>query len=102
MRSRRFESLKFHATAAVADKSLMATNDCLPICAGIEDFVANRKNTLLKSAGLVPDESMSSMKVRSTKTGKFPYITFVKRKPKPLGTEFKSVCDGRQGVMLHF
>ena len=101
MRLRRFESLKSHATAAVADKSLMATDDWWPIRAGIEDFVANRKRTVLKSAGLVPDESMSAMKVRSTKTGKWPHITFVKRKPKPLGTEFKSVCDGRHGVMLH-
>ena len=70
MRLRRFESLKSHATAAVADKSLMATDDWWPIRAGIEDFVANRKRTVLKSAGLVPDESMSAMKVRSTKNWK--------------------------------
>jgi hypothetical protein len=72
MRFQRFESPKSHATAAVADKFLMATGNWWPIRAGIEDFVANRKRTALKSAGLVPDESMSAIKVRSTNTGKWP------------------------------
>jgi hypothetical protein len=30
MRLRRFKSLKSHATAAIVDKSLMATDDCWP------------------------------------------------------------------------
>jgi hypothetical protein len=64
----------------------MATGNWWPIRAGIEGFVANRKRAVLKSVGLVLGESMSSMKVRSTKTGKWPHITFVKRKLKPLGT----------------
>ena len=79
----------------------MATGDWWLIRTGIEDFAANRKRRIFNSAGLVPDESMSAIKMRSTKTGKWPHATFVKRKPKPLGTEFRSVCDGQHGVMLH-
>ena len=35
-----------------------------------------------------------------SKTGGLPNISFVARKPKPLGTEFKVVVDGISGIML--
>ena len=34
------------------------------------------------------------------KTGGLPNISFVARKPKPLGTEFKCIADGEKGIML--
>ena len=37
---------------------------------------------------------------RTTKTGGLPNLSFVARKPKPLGTEFKNVVDGMSGVMM--
>lgn len=100
MRVKRFETLKSHATAAFADRSLLATDEWAPIRAGVDDFNANRKRSVIKGPAQVPDETMCAHKVRSTKSGLWPHITFVKRKPKPLGCELKSVCDGRHGVML--
>ena len=38
--------------------------------------------------------------IRTTKTGNLPNLSYVKRKPEPLGTEFKNIVDGLIGVML--
>ena len=37
---------------------------------------------------------------RTTKTGGLPNLSFVTRKPEPLGTEFKNIVDGMTGAML--
>jgi hypothetical protein len=44
---------------------------------------------------------MSSFKPRTSKTGGLPNISFIKRKPKPLGTEFKDIACGITGIILH-
>ena len=36
----------------------------------------------------------------TTKIGGLPNLSYVMRKPKPLGTEFKNIIDGLTGVML--
>ena len=38
--------------------------------------------------------------LRTTKTGELPNISYVKRKPEPLGTEVKNIVDGISGSML--
>jgi len=42
---------------------------------------------------------MSSWKPRTTATGSLPNISFIMRKPKPLGTEFKCTACSITGVM---
>ena len=37
---------------------------------------------------------------RATKTGTLPNLSFVMRKPEPLGTKFKTIVDGLSGIML--
>ena len=37
---------------------------------------------------------------RTTKTGGLPNLSYIARKPKPLGTEFKNIVDGMSGVMM--
>ncbi|XRB20796.1 hypothetical protein RI054_25g106450 [Pseudoscourfieldia marina] len=60
-----------------------------------------RRAEVVEHGYLLPlDESMSAWKPRTTKTGGLPNISFIKRKPKPLGTEFKCVGDGATGIML--
>lgn len=49
---------------------------------------------------MVMDEAMLSIIPRTNKTGGLPNISFVTRKPKPLGTEFKCMADGETGVIL--
>ena len=47
------------------------------------------------------DESMSAWRPRTTKTGGLPHISWIQRKPEPLGTEFKTVACSKTGMMLH-
>ena len=34
-------------------------------------------------------------------SGGLDHISYIDRKPKPMGTEFKCVCDGRHGLMFY-
>ena len=47
------------------------------------------------------DESMSAPRPRQTPTGGLPFRSYIMRKPKPLGTEFKVLCDASTGVFLY-
>ena len=44
---------------------------------------------------------MSAWRPHTTKTGGLPNITFILRKPEPLGTEFKCASCTRTNVMLN-
>ena len=44
---------------------------------------------------------MSAWRPRTTAPGGLPNISFVLRKPEPLGTEFKTVCCATTGVMSY-
>ncbi len=33
--------------------------------------------------------------------GGLPHLSYIKRKPKPLGTELKSVCEGTMGMCVY-
>ena len=48
----------------------------------------------------VLDESMSAWCSRTSKNGGLPNISYIIRKPEPLGTEFKTVCCQLTGVMI--
>eukprot|EP00873_Tetraselmis_striata_P023449 jgi/Tetstr1/443713/TSEL_031703.t1 len=68
----------------------------------VEGFNRNRTMMLVMGVWIAFDEAMSAYQPRSTKTGGLPNISFIKRKPKPLGTEGKTACDCATGVMIHF
>ena len=55
---------------------------------------------MISSYVKVLDESMSAFRPRTTKTGGLPNLTWMIRKPEPLGTEFKTVCCSITGVMI--
>jgi hypothetical protein len=46
------------------------------------------------------DESMSSFRPQTSKTGNLPNLSYILRKPKPLGTEFKNIVCGTTRIML--
>jgi hypothetical protein len=67
----------------------------------VENFNLIRKHDILTSEKHILDESMSSYRPRVTKLGGLPNISYILRKPEPLGTEFKTaVCPTLQ-VMTH-
>ena len=55
----------------------------------IDGYNENRKRKIASSLRKVLDESMSALVPRTTATGGLPNISFICRKPEPLGTEFK-------------
>lgn len=61
----------------------------------VNGFNENRSQIAAGSARKVFDESMSAIKPRTTKQIDLPNISYVKRKPKPLGTELKNVACGK-------
>jgi hypothetical protein len=63
------------------------------------DFNTNRSEVMHFSAWGIVGKSMSAYQPRVTKCGGLPNISFIKRKPKPLGTEFKTLVDAVTRVM---
>ena len=65
----------------------------------IRSFVAafneNRRRNVNPSWIVVVDESMSAFRGEG-----MPHLSFIKRKPEPLGCELKTIADGLSGVML--
>ena len=100
MTRHRFEELKKHCTAICVDEDSVATDPWYKFRAFVKAFNKNRRRTVITSKSLVIDESMSAFRPRTTARGGLPNISFVKRKPKPMGTEFKCAADGRHGLML--
>ena len=47
------------------------------------------------------DEIMSAFKPQITKRGDLPHLTFIKRKPEPLGTEMKAAADTATRITLY-
>eukprot|EP00873_Tetraselmis_striata_P019334 jgi/Tetstr1/439598/TSEL_028022.t1 len=65
------------------------------------EFNANRATILNAGIFATMDESMSAYQPRPTKLGGLPNLSFIYRKPEPLGTEMKTVCDCDTGVMTY-
>ena len=83
----RFEQIKAHVHHAFA--GTVEDDKWNPICPLIDGFNQNRRSTVEASARKVVDECMSAFQPRTTPSSSLPHITFVLRKPKPLGTELK-------------
>ena len=67
------------------------------ILLGVNGYNKSRKDWIAASVMKVLDESMSAWCPQSTKTGGLPHLSFILRKPEPLGTEFKCVCCSETG-----
>jgi hypothetical protein len=60
----------------------------------------SKRQQLLKTTMLLLDESMSGWRPKTTKLGGIPNITYEPRKPKPLGTMFRSGVECISGVLV--
>ena len=66
----------------------------------MNNYTKNMTEVIYSSNTAVLDESMSAFIPRTTKSGNLPNLSFIKRKPEPLGTEFKVAMDGLTGKSL--
>ena len=55
----------------------------------IDGFNENRHQTVATSSTVTLDEIMSPFQPRTTQTSTLPHLSYIQRKPKPLGTEMK-------------
>jgi hypothetical protein len=60
-----------------------------PIGLLVDGFNDNRRAVFAASSTQTHDESMSAFRPRTTPTSRLPNISFILRKPEPLGSEFK-------------
>jgi hypothetical protein len=60
-----------------------------PVGLLVKGFNENRNENFAASSTQTHDESMSAFRPRTTPTSVLPNISFILRKPEPLGTEFK-------------
>ena len=68
----------------------------------VNGFNDNRRTTVAASRVKTLDESMSAFRPQTKKTGNLPNISFILRKPEPLGTELKTVATkGCNGPILY-
>ena len=64
-----------------------------------EAMNANRVKVVAAGHIKVLDESMSSFRPRTSKTGNLPHISYIMRKPRPLGTEDKNGGDAATNML---
>jgi hypothetical protein len=100
MSRKRFDLIKSSCLSPWTDHTLAGEDPWYEIRPLVTALNENRKREVISSELLVADEVMSAYKPRTSPTGDLAHVSFVERKPKNLGTEFKSIHDGRHGLTL--
>ena len=96
----RFKEIKQYIPQIMEDESIKENDDWWRYKSWVKKTFAMRKNSVFASHILVFDKLMSAFVPRTTKTGGFPNISYILRKPEPLGTEFKNLVDAFQGQIV--
>jgi hypothetical protein len=65
----------------------------------IRGFNKNRKREIVLGTDVTPDEMMFEW-TENSGAGGIPHKSFIERKPKPHGSEFKSICEGTFGMCV--
>ena len=101
MKQYRFKEIKKHVSFMWADDFSKTNGDPWWQVIGLtEKFNKSRRDHVHSANEKVGDETMSAHKPRTTAKGKLPHISFIKRKPEPLGTELKSIACSETKIML--
>jgi hypothetical protein len=104
----RFRDIKRCFSWSFQDKSKAdkATDDYDPwnmILLMVNGYNKNRHDWMAGSIRKVLDETMSAWCPQTTPTGGLPHLSFILRKPEPLGTEFKTIActvTGKKSTMV--
>jgi len=86
MKLYRFKEFRHFLPLAYASENLQKQDDLWwQFREGVDEFNNNRKDKMHFPQWVAIDESMSAWKPRTTKNGNLPNISFIARKPEPLG-----------------
>ena len=95
----RFDLIKQLVKYSKANLAAISSDPWTMFRLAVNDFNANRAQNINLGMVLVLDELMSAYRPRKDKLGGLPNISFIMRKPKPLGTEIKACADGSTGCL---
>lgn len=79
------------------DEAKKATDDWWRVRKYIDRFCDHVKDSMYISSLVCLDESMSALVPKTTKSGNLPNLSYVERKPEPLGKELKVAMDALIG-----
>ena len=102
MKKSRFNFIKTHMAYVFADEGLKGHDEWWQVVGGIDGFNENRRTRIQAPNDKVLDETMSAFRPTKTPKGDLPHLSYIARKPEPLGTEFKTLAAAYMGVFLHF
>ena len=97
----RFGKIRKFFSKCFSDPTVKDSDPWWQIIGGVNQYNSIRKRTFTHVPVVVLDESMSTWRPRTTKTGGLPHLTFQQRKPEPLGSEFKTASCGITGCLLN-
>ena len=97
----RFKEFRQFLPSIYEDPTKKDTDPWWRFIGGVEQFNMNCLKYIVSSNRLAMDELMMAWRPRKTKTGGLPNITFILRKPEPLGTEYKCSTCSSCNVMLY-
>ena len=98
----RFKGIKDHWVEQFHDDAHRETDQWWKVKKLVDGFNKNRSQVVGSSRVKVLDESMSAFKPQTSKTGNLPHLSFILRKPEPLGTELKTVASkASNGPIIH-
>jgi hypothetical protein len=96
----RFEQIKAAFPWSFQEKTKEETDPWHMILLFVDGFNKNRHDWVAASVRKTLNESMSAFRPRTSKTGGWPNISFILRKPEPLGTEFKDIACAVTGMCM--
>ena len=99
MKEWRFKEIK-HLIPQIMSRKGGNDDDWSTVRRKMDLFHQNIDKCMYVSSVCAFDESMSAFVPRTTKTGGLPNLSYIARKPEPLGTEFKCICDGLTGKLI--
>jgi hypothetical protein len=91
--------LRYWARGLAEEREMLRQNPWATIDPWVEGFNEARLREIIPGSLLTPDEMMMEWTGKSG-FGGLPHLSYIKRKPKPLGTELKSVCEGTMGICI--
>ena len=101
MTESRVKDIKKYIPYLFADATMKEEDPWWQLSNAIKLFNQNRRDKILPSYLKVFDETMSAFRPRTTARGNLPHLSCIKRKPKPLGTEYKVTADTATEIFLH-
>jgi hypothetical protein len=97
MKYYRFREIKNYFPFSFYDWSKEDDDPWHPIGLLVDGFNENRNRTIAASILKILDEEMSAFVPQTTALGGLPHLSYIFRKPKPLGTEGKVMACGATG-----